>query len=89
MDIDDFDLPNPFLNIDLEKHLLGISGVKEFNNPKECVDKLEILLRNSLNKNKENMTDPIWWLRGNSSKEVLSFERLDSVSFLWVKNSWM
>lgn len=87
MDIDDFDLPNPFLNIDLEKHLLGVSGVKEFNNPKECVDKLEILLRNSLNKNKENMTDPIWWLRGNSSKEVLSFERLDSVSFLWMKNS--
>lgn len=87
MDIDDFDLPNPFLNIDLEKHLLGGSGVKEFNNPKECVDKLEILLRNSLNKNKENMTDPIWWLRGNSSKEVLSFERLDSVSFLWMKNS--
>lgn len=87
MDIDDFDLSNPFLNIDLEKHLLGVSGVKEFNNPKECVDKLEILLRNSLNKNKENMTDPIWWLRGNSSKEVLSFERLDSVSFLWMKNS--
>lgn len=87
MDIDDFDLPNPFLNIDLEKHLLGVSGVKEFNNPKECVDKLEILLRNSLNKNKESMTDPIWWLRGNSSKEVLSFERLDSVSFLWMKNS--
>lgn len=59
MDIDDFDLPNLFLNIDLEKHLLGGSGVKEFNNPMECVDKLEILLRNSLNKNKENMTDPI------------------------------
>ncbi len=60
MDIDDFDLPNLFLNIDLEKHLLGgVSGVKEFNNPMECVDKLEILLRNSLNKNKENMTDPI------------------------------
>ena len=81
MDKDDFDLPNPFLNIDLEKHLLGVSGVKEFNNPKEYVDKLEILLRNFLNKNKENMTDSIWWLRGSSSKEVLSFERLDSVSF--------
>ena len=55
--------------------------MKEFNNPKEYVDKLEILLRNFLNKNKENMTDSIWWLRGSSSKEVLSFERLDSVSF--------
>ena len=79
MDKDDFDLPNPFLNIDLE--FAGVSGVKEFNNPKEYVDKLEILLRNFLNKNKENMTDSIWWLRGSSSKEVLSFERLDSVSF--------
>lgn len=55
--------------------------MKEFNNPKKYVDKLEILLRNFLNKNKENMTDSIWWLRGSSSKEVLSFERLDSVSF--------
>lgn len=55
--------------------------MKEFNNPKEYVDKLEILLRIFLNKNKENMTDSIWWLRGSSSKEVLSFERLDSVSF--------
>lgn len=43
MDIDDFDLPNLFLNIDLEKHLLGGSGVKEFNNPMECVDKLEMV----------------------------------------------
>lgn len=55
--------------------------MKEFNNPKEYVDKLEILLRIFLNKNKENMTDSIWWLRGSSIKEVLSFERLDSVSF--------
>lgn len=27
------------------------------------------------------MTDPIWSLRGSSSNEVSSFERLDSVSF--------
>lgn len=56
--------------------------MKGFNNPKECVDRLEISLRNLLNKNKENMTDPIWWLRGNSSNEISSFERLDSVIFL-------
>lgn len=30
----------------------GLRGVKEFNNPKECVDRLEILLRNPLNRNK-------------------------------------
>ena len=56
--------------------------MKEFNNPKECVDRLEILLRNPLNRNKKNMTDPIWWLRGSSNNEISSFERLDSERFL-------
>ena len=56
--------------------------MKEFNNPKECVDRLEILLRNPLNRNKKNMIDPIWWLRGSSNNEISSFERLDSERFL-------
>ena len=56
--------------------------MKEFNNPKECVDRLEILLRNPLNRNKKNITDPIWWLRGSSNNEISSFERLDSERFL-------
>lgn len=82
MDIDDFDSPNPFFEYRFGKVFPGLRGVKEFDNPKECVDRLEVLLRNPLNKNKENMNAPIWWLRGSSSNEISSFERLDSVSFL-------
>lgn len=82
MDIDDFDSPNPFFEYRFGKAFPGVRGVKAFDNPKECVDRLEILLRNPLNRNKKNMTDPIWWLRGSSSNEISSFERLDSVSFL-------
>ncbi len=82
MDIDEFDSPNPFFDYRVGKGFPGLRGVKEFNNPKECVDRLEILLRNPLNRNKKNMTDPIWWLRGSSNNEISSFERLDSERFL-------
>lgn len=82
MDIDEFDSPNPFFDYRVGKAFPGVRGVKEFNNPKECVDRLEILLRNPLNRNKKNMTDPIWWLRGSSNNEISSFERLDSERFL-------
>lgn len=82
MDIDEFDSPNPFFDYRVGKAFPGVRGVKEFNNPKECVDRLEILLRNPLNRNKKNMTDPIWWLRGSSNNEISSFERLDSERLL-------
>ena len=82
MDIDEFDSPNHFFDYRVGKAFPGVRGVKEFNNPKECVDRLEILLRNPLNRNKKNMTDPIWWLRGSSNNEISSFERLDSERFL-------
>ena len=82
MDIDEVDSPNPFFDYRVGKGFPGLRGVKEFNNPKECVDRLEILLRNPLNRNKKNMTDPIWWLRGSSNNEISSFERLDSERFL-------
>lgn len=82
MDIDEFDSPNPFFDYRVGKGFPGLREVKEFNNPKECVDRLEILLRNPLNRNKKNMTDPIWWLRWSSNNEISSFERLDSERFL-------
>ena len=49
MDIDEFDSPNHFFDYRVGKAFPGVRGVKEFNNPKECVDRLEILLRNPLN----------------------------------------
>ena len=52
MDIDEVDSPNPFFDYRVGKGFPGLRGVKEFNNPKECVDRLEILLRNPLNRNK-------------------------------------
>lgn len=82
MDIDKFNSPTPFFDYRFGKAFPGVRGVKEFDNPEECIDRLEILLRNPLNRNKKNMTDPIWWLRGSIHNEISSFERLDRERFL-------
>lgn len=53
MDIDDFESPNSFFDYRFGKAFPGVRGVKEFGDPKECVDRLEILLRKPLNRNKK------------------------------------
>ena len=58
----------------------GIRGLKIFDDPKICVDRLEILLRSPL-KSRE-MTDPIWYFRGSSCMNIESFERLSDTKCL-------
>ena len=76
-DIDSFDVPTAFFDYRFGKAFPGVRGIREFINPSECINRLEILLRNPLNKKKRNMVDPIWWLRGSSNNEIVKFEKID------------
>lgn len=81
-DIDNFNAPTSFFDYRFGKAFPGVRGLKEFNDSEECIERLEILLQQPLNKNKMNMSDPIWWLRGSSNNEIPSFERLDKTRIL-------
>ena len=48
-DIDLFDSSTPFFDYRFGKAFPGVRGIKEFTNPKECVDRLQILLKKPLN----------------------------------------
>ena len=79
-DIDDFDHSTTFFDYRFRKAFPGVRGIKEFTDPKECVDRLEILLRSPLyNKNLQN---PIWWFRGFSNLYILNFRRVSQSKFL-------
>lgn len=81
-DINMFGEPTPFFDYRMRKAFPGIRELKEFDNPKECVDRLEILLRSPLNKSQQGMTDPIWWFRGGSNLDINYFRRLSDTKFL-------
>lgn len=81
-DIEMFDEPTPFFAQRLGKAFPGVRGIREFTDPKECVDRLEILLKHPLNKNTQRMTDPIWWFRGDSNLYIKNFRRISPTKFL-------
>lgn len=81
-DIRLFSEPTPFFDYRFRKAFPGINGLKEFNVPSEGVDRLEILLREPLNRECEKMTDPIWWFRGGSNLDIRKFKRLSGTKFL-------
>lgn len=81
-DIKMFGDPTPFFSYRVGKAFPGIRGIKEFTDPKECVDRLEILLRSPICINKQGMTDPIWWFRGGSNLFIKDFTRISSTKFL-------
>lgn len=81
-DISDFRDSTSFFDYRMKKAFPGVRGIKEFSNSKECVDRLEILLRSPLNKSQQGMVDPIWWFRGGSNLDINSFKRLSSTKFL-------
>lgn len=66
--IDLFETPTLFFSYRFGKAFPGIRKVKEFNNPKECVDRLKVLLKPPLSG--EKLGDPIWWLRGGRNSEI-------------------
>ena len=81
-DIGMFGQPTPFFAHRIGKAFPGVRGIKEFTNPKECVDRLEILLKHPLSKDKKGMTDPIWWFRGGSNLYIKKFMRISPTKFL-------
>lgn len=81
-DIRMFGEPTPFFAYRIGKAFPGVRGIKEFTNPKECVDRLEILLQHPLNRNSKGMTDPIWWFRGGSNLDIEKFTRISTTKFL-------
>lgn len=81
-DIKMFSEPTPFFAHRIGKAFPGVRGIKEFTDPKECVDRLEILLKHPLNKNTKRMKDPIWWFRGGSNLDIEKFTRVSHTKFL-------
>ena len=79
-DIDSFDASTPFFSYRFGKAFPGVRGIKEFSNPKECVDRLQILLKKPLSG--KNLGGPIWWFRGGSNLDINNFERISDEKFL-------
>lgn len=79
-DIDSFDASTPFFSFRFGKAFPGIRGVKEFTDSKECVDRLQILLKKPLNGKK--LGGPIWWIRGSGNCDISRFERVTDDKFL-------
>ena len=79
-DIDSFDASTPFFSYRFGKAFPGVRGIKEFTNPKECVDRLQILLKKPLSG--KNLSGPIWWFRGGSNLDINNFERISDDKFL-------
>lgn len=79
-DIDSFDSSTPFFDYRFGKAFPGVRGIKEFTNPKECVDRLQILLKKPLNGKK--LGGPIWWIRGSGNCDISRFERVTDDKFL-------
>ena len=79
-DIDSFDASTPFFSYRFGKAFPGVRGIKEFSNPKECVDRLQILLKKPLSG--KNLRGPIWWFRGSGNCDISRFERVTDDKFL-------
>ena len=79
-DIDLFDSSTPFFDYRFGKAFPGIRGVNEFTDSKECVDRLQILLKKPLNGKK--LGCPIWWIRGSGNCDISRFERVTDDKFL-------
>ena len=79
-DIDSYDNSTTFFDYRFAKAFPGVRGIQEFVDPKECVDRLEILLRKPLNK--KGLTSPIWWFRGSSNLHIREFFRISESKFL-------
>ena len=79
-DIDCYDKSTTFFDYRFSKAFPGIRMVEEFANPKDCVDRLEILLKNPLKR--EGLSCPIWWFRGSRNLQIQKFSRLSENKFL-------
>jgi hypothetical protein len=61
----------------------GVRGLQWFEDPKEALDRLEILLKKPLGFDEGNgyevMTDPVWWFRGHRALNISKFSRVSEI----------
>lgn len=78
--------PTVFFDHRLRSAFPGIRGLNLFENSKEALDRLEILLRYPLKFDEgqgyEVMTDPVWWFRGSQASSIRSLLRLNENKFV-------
>ena len=72
--------PTVYFSHRISKAFPGIRGIHWFNDTKEAIDRLELLLRKPI-KFENNLgygttKDPIWWFRGPTALSIDSFRRL-------------
>ncbi len=70
----------PFFDSRVKSAFPGVRGLKIYDDPKICVDRLEILLRQPLSNSKG--VDPIWYFRGSSCLDIPSLMRLSDTKCL-------
>ena len=70
----------PFFDFRIRSAFPGVRGLQIFDDPKICVDRLEILLREPLSSS--YLKNPIWYFRGSSCRDVPSFHRLSDTKCL-------
>ena len=80
--IEGFNSSSVFFDDRLRMAFPGVRGLKEYTDPKVCVDRLGILLKNPLKGRKSDMKDPIWWFRGSVNDYISKFEKLSTTKFL-------
>jgi hypothetical protein len=73
-DINKFDHSTTFFSYRIAKAFPGIRGLRWFNNPKEAIDRLQVLLRYPLSR--KDLGEPIWFYRGSSCLDINRFERI-------------
>lgn len=79
-DIAMFNNSTTFFNHRFAKAFPGVRGVMEYNDPKECVERLGILLKAPLSGKKLN--GPVWWFRGGRNLNIQKFEKITEGKFL-------
>lgn len=70
----------PFFDFRIRSAFPGIRELQIFDDPKICVDRLKILLREPLSSS--YLKNPIWYFRGSSCRGVPSFHRLSDTKCL-------
>lgn len=79
-DIKNFENSTTFFQHRFAKAFPGVRGMKEFSDPKICIERLQILLKKPLTDRK--LTDPIWWFRGLDNLPVESTKTEDDSVFI-------
>ncbi len=75
--------PSEFFYNRLVRSFPGVRGLKIFEDSKQCIDRLMLLLKQPLKfKLDEGSTVPVWWFRGGSNMYIENVRRLSDTKIL-------